>query len=113
MNSNNISDNCCFEFGHAVSQRDNCIIPVLMENRLRDPNTLFGVGGASMGRLLYIDMTKHADPVAFEESCAELRDKILSFATAPPPLPPERDKRRLRPNRKQKDTRVRLSSPGL
>ena len=32
VNSNDINDNCCFEFGHAVSQRENCIIPVLEES---------------------------------------------------------------------------------
>jgi len=51
-----------------------------MEDRLRDPNTWFGVGGAAMGRLLYIDMTKHEDPVEFQKSCEQLRDKILGYA---------------------------------
>ena len=80
VNSNDINDNCCFEFGHAISQRGNKIIPVLMEDRLRDPNTWFGVGGAAMGRLIYIDMTKHEDPVEFQKGCEQLRDKILGYA---------------------------------
>ena len=78
VNSNDINDNCCFEFGHAVNQRGNKIIPVLVEGgSMKDPNTWIGVGGAVLGRFLYVDLTNHLDPVAFEKSCRQLMANIV------------------------------------
>jgi hypothetical protein len=72
VNSEDVRDNCAYEFGHAVRVHGSPnIIPVVMESSLIREVWL-GKGGAALGGRLFVDMTDHKNPASFEKSCLEL-----------------------------------------
>ena len=84
VNSDDINDNCNFEFGYVVRKRGNNIITVCMEHRLRNPLTWSGKEGAALGGWFALHRQRHVnvnhtDPVAFARSCDELKNTILTF----------------------------------
>jgi hypothetical protein len=55
-------DNCKYEFTYAFKQLGpQKMIPVVMENRVRDTGRWKGQGGAAMSPLLYIDMVEDSN----------------------------------------------------
>ena len=80
VNSNNKRDNCCFEFSYAFDQKgEHKLVPVVMEEPMRNNRTWGGILQATMGDLLYIDMSSD-DEVKFEEACDRLAATIREIS---------------------------------
>ena len=72
VNSKNKRDNCCFEFNYAFDKKgEHKLIPVVMEESVRDNRSWDGILQATVGDLLYIDMSSD-DDAAFEAACDRL-----------------------------------------
>ena len=57
VNSNEARDNCKYEFDYAFEQKGSrFIIPVVLEESMRNPRDWKGPLGAALGKLLYIDL---------------------------------------------------------
>ena len=70
INLADVRDNCCFEFGYALRQLGSTkMLPVVVEQRMKNPNLWKGKGGAALGGLLYTDLTNHFNESAFEKTC--------------------------------------------
>ena len=72
VNSKNKRDNCCFEFNYAFDQKgEHKLIPVVMEESMRNNRSWGGILQATVGDLLYIDMSSDEEAV-FEAACDRL-----------------------------------------
>ena len=76
VNSKNKRDNCCFEFNYSFDTKgEHRLIPVVMEESMRDNRSWRGILQATVGDMLYIDMSSDEDAV-FEAACDRLAATI-------------------------------------
>ena len=76
VNSKNKMDNCCFELNYAFNKNGgHKLIPVVMEESMRNSRSWDGMLQATVGDLLYIDMSSDEDAV-FEAACDRLAATI-------------------------------------
>ena len=72
VHSKNKRDSCCFEFNCAFDQKgEHKLIPVVMEESMRNNRTWDGIVQATVGDLLYIDISSDKEAV-FEAACDRL-----------------------------------------
>jgi hypothetical protein len=77
VNGDDNRDNCKFEFEYAFRTLGaGRIIPVVMEDRMRNTRNWKGVFGGSLGGMLYIDMVSD-DPEVFAARMVDLRKRIV------------------------------------
>jgi hypothetical protein len=84
VNSEDMRDNCYFEFQYATNQRSNHRILVVMQPEMRDFSSHPGVVSAELGGQLFCDFSSIGyddddDAAAFEEKCDELAKTVISL----------------------------------
>ena len=78
VNSFDKLDSCCFEFHYAFDMRKK-LIPVVMEESMRNNRSWGGILQATVGDLLYIDMCSDLE-IPFNQACDNL---FRSVSTTP------------------------------
>ena len=82
VNSKNKRDNCCFEFNYSFDKKgEHKLIPVVMEESMKGTHSWGGILQATIGDMLYIDMSNDDDAI-FEAACdrlaATIRDVLVT-----------------------------------
>jgi len=77
VNGIDMKDNCKYEFSYAVNQiGSQNMIPVVMEEEMKDPKTWKGELGAALGSMLYIDLSISESEMELEEKYNVLCKRI-------------------------------------
>lgn len=70
-------DNCRYEFRYAVQERGpDYMVPVVMEEKMKDTTEWKGELGGALSTYKYIDMTQRDDEEVFQSKCDELHRSI-------------------------------------
>jgi hypothetical protein len=77
VNNMDMKDNCKYEFSYAVNQLGpQNMIPVIMQEEMRDNHKWKGELGAALGSMLYIDLSEDVSIIEFENKYDELYKRI-------------------------------------
>jgi surface protein len=80
VNGKDAGDNCRFEFKHAVNHlKPYKMIPVVVDETMKDARAWKGALGGNLGSMLYIDMTDH-DEASLAAKSIELYNRIVQVA---------------------------------